>query len=133
VFEGTPPAKPLKLNCKIRSRVSGDAAGGAWAHHTGDDFILVLAKISLSPEDITWMSRFSGSQMLRSSLTAIHTVSSAGKTKNPAYVSVSRVGRKSFSSLYLLTPVRSELISGFCPKYAMDRPEPDTRPRTGPQ
>ena len=99
VFEGTPPPKPLKLNCKIRFRVVVVAVGGAWAHPTGDDFILVFAKISLSPEDITWMSRFSCSQIVHLTLTAIHTVSSAGKTKNPAYVSVSRVVKVYFQSL----------------------------------
>jgi hypothetical protein len=106
VFEGTPPAKPLKLNCKICRRASDDAAGGAWAHHTGDTFNRVFAKISLSPEDITWMSRFSGSQIVQLTLTAIHTVSTAGKTKNPAYVSVSRVWRKCFRIFTCLRLVR---------------------------
>ena len=107
VFGGTPPPKPLKLNCKIRWRASDDAAGGAWAHHTGDAFGCVFAKISLSPEDITWMSYFSGSQIVYLTLTAIHTVSTAGKAKNPAYVSVSRVLRKYlriFTCLRLVRP-----------------------------
>ena len=115
VFGGTPPPKPLKLNCKIRFRVFVVAAGGAWAHHTGDDFMFVFAKISLSPEDITWMSRFSGSQIVQLTLTAIHTVSSAGKTKNPAYVSVSRVWRNCFESLpaYACSvPINFRLLRG---------------------
>jgi len=86
---GTPPPKPL--NCKIRFALPGDAIDRSWAHHVGDDSMLVLAKCSLSPEDITWMSCYSCSQSANLSLTAIHPVSSTGKTKNPAYVSVSRV------------------------------------------
>src|SRR5438034_11664201 len=77
VFGGTPPTKPL--NCKIRLALSGDAIARSRAHHVGDDSKLVLAKFSLSPEDITWMSRFSCSQTANLSLTAIHTVSPAGK------------------------------------------------------
>ena len=57
VFRGTPPPKPS--NCKIRFALAGDAIGRSWAHHIGDDSKLVLAKFNLSPEDITWMSRFS--------------------------------------------------------------------------
>jgi hypothetical protein len=30
--------------------------GQTRAYHTGDDSTLVVAKINLSPEDITWMS-----------------------------------------------------------------------------
>jgi hypothetical protein len=51
VFGGTPPAKPL--NCKIRFALSGDALIRSWAYHVGDQPMLVLAKFSLSPEDIT--------------------------------------------------------------------------------
>ncbi|MGH7967800.1 MAG: hypothetical protein ACREIC_03630 [Limisphaerales bacterium] len=66
VFRGTPPPKPLK--CKIRFALSGDAIARSWAHHIGDQPMLVLAKINLSPEDITWMSRYSCSQIVRLSL-----------------------------------------------------------------
>ncbi len=83
VFRGTPPPKPSK--CKIRFALPGDVIGRLWAHHIGDDSKLVLAKINLSPEDITWMSRYSCSQIVRLSLTAIHSASSAGKIKKPAY------------------------------------------------
>ena len=55
VFGGTPPAKPL--NFKIRFALSGEAMDRSWAHRLGDQPMLVLAKINLSPEDITWMSR----------------------------------------------------------------------------
>ena len=85
VFGGTPPPKPLK--CKLCFALPGNPIGLAWTHHAGDDSKLVLTKFSLSPGDITWMSRFSCSQIVRISLTAVHTISSAGKTKNPAYVS----------------------------------------------
>src|ERR1017187_3105219 len=50
VFRGTPPPKPLK--CKIRFALLGDVIDRSWAHHVGDDSKLVLAKFSLSPEDI---------------------------------------------------------------------------------
>ncbi len=77
VFGGTPPAKPL--NCKIRFAVSGQEILRAWARHAGDDSKFVLAKFNLSPEDITRMSCYSCSQIANLSLTAIHTVSSAGE------------------------------------------------------
>jgi hypothetical protein len=60
VFGGTPPAKPLK--CKIRFALPGDVIRPSRAHHTGDDSILVVAKFSLSPDDIIEMSYFSCSQ-----------------------------------------------------------------------
>jgi len=50
VFRGTPPTKPLK--CKFCFGLPDGASGRAWAHHTGDDSKLVLAKFNLSPEDI---------------------------------------------------------------------------------
>src|SRR5258706_15543739 len=66
VFGGTPPPKPLI--CKIRFAISGDVTGHSRAHHTGDDSKLVFAKFSLSPDDITRMSRCSCSQAIRLSL-----------------------------------------------------------------
>jgi hypothetical protein len=68
VFRGTPPAKPLICKFKIRL---GDAGFRLWADPTGEASLLVLAKFSLSPEDITWMSRYSCSQIVRLSLFAI--------------------------------------------------------------
>jgi len=32
--------------------LSGDAVDPAWAHHIGDDLLLISAKFILSPEDI---------------------------------------------------------------------------------
>src|SRR5436190_18099519 len=60
VFRGTPPTKPL--DCKIRFLVSGDATNRLWAHHVGCRLKPVLAKFSLSSEDITWMSLYVCSQ-----------------------------------------------------------------------
>jgi len=71
VFRGTPPAKPLICKFKIRLVRLGDAVFWWWAHPTGEASLLVLAKFSLSPEDITWMSRYSCSQIVRLSLFAI--------------------------------------------------------------
>ncbi len=85
VFRGTPPAKPLKCKYKIRLVRPGDAVFRLWAHPTGEASLLVLAKFNLSPEDITWMSRYSCSQIVRLSFTVIHVVSSLEKIKNPAY------------------------------------------------
>ena len=80
VFGGTPPPKPLI--CKIRFALPGGAISHSWAHHVGDDSTLVLAKFSLSPEDITWMSLCSCSQIVRlsSSLVYIHVVQGKQKT-----------------------------------------------------
>jgi len=83
VFWGTPPPKPLK--CKICFALPGGAMDRSWAYHIGDQQMLVLAKINLSPEDITWMSRYSCSQIVLLSLTAIHSANCAEKIKNPAY------------------------------------------------
>ena len=114
VFGGTPPPKPLI--CKIRFALPGDVIGRSWAHHVGDDSKFVLAKINLSPEDITWMSRYSCSQIVRLSLNAIHTVhtvSFAGKTKNPAHVSVSRVRESLFRFFTYLRLVYPNYLRGF--------------------
>src|SRR5208282_4045527 len=85
VFRGTPPAKPLKCKYKIRLVRPGDAVFRLWAHPIGEASLLVPAKFSLSPEDITWMSRCSCSQIVHLSLFAIRVVSPSEKTKNPAY------------------------------------------------
>jgi len=63
----------------MRFALPNDAISDSWAHHVGDDSKLVLAKFNLSPDDITWMSCYSCSQIVRLSFTAIHTVNSAGK------------------------------------------------------
>jgi hypothetical protein len=81
VFRGTPPPKPSK--CKIRFALPGAAIGRSWAHHIGECLrmatSLVPAKIGLSPEDITWMSRYSCSQTVHLSLTAIRLSVPRGK------------------------------------------------------
>jgi len=81
VFRGTPPPKPSK--CKIRFALPGDAIGRSRAHRIGECLrtatALVLAKFNLSPEDITWMSRYSCSQIVHLSLTAIRLSVPQGK------------------------------------------------------
>ena len=114
VFGGTPPAKPL--NCKIRFVLSGGAMNRSWAHHVGDQPMLVLAKSNLSPEDITWMSLCSCSQIVHLSLLFVHRQQFLQReNKNPAYVSVSRVRESFFDLQNLLTPSLSKLPSGSCP------------------
>jgi len=71
VFRGTPPAKPLICKSKIRLVRLGDAVFWSWADPTGEASLLVLAKFKLSPKDITWMSLYSCSQIVRLSLSAI--------------------------------------------------------------
>ena len=70
VFGGTPPAKPLK--CKICFALSGAALDRSRAHPAGDQPMLVLAKTVLSPDDITWMSLCSCSQIVHLSLLFVH-------------------------------------------------------------
>ena len=71
VFRGTPPAKPLICRFKIRLVRLGEAVFWSWAHPTGEVSLLVLAKFNLSPKDITWMSLYFSSQIVRLSLFAI--------------------------------------------------------------
>jgi hypothetical protein len=71
VFRGTPPAKPLICKSKIRLVRLGDAVFRLWADPTGEASLLVLAKFKLSPKDITRMSLYSCSQIIRLSLFAI--------------------------------------------------------------
>jgi len=61
VFGGTPLLKPF--NCKIRFLIRA-AGNRSQAHHTGVQPMLVFAKIGLSPNDITWMSRYIYSRSL---------------------------------------------------------------------
>ncbi len=71
-FRGTPPAKPLICKFKIRLVRPGDAVFRSWADPTGEASLLVLAKFILSPEDITWMSLCSCSQIVRLSSLLVH-------------------------------------------------------------
>ncbi len=59
------------------------------------------------------MSRYSYSQMIKSTLTAVHTLSSTGKTKNPAYVSISRVEKVYFESLPAYASSIQNTFGGF--------------------
>jgi hypothetical protein len=79
VFRGTPPAKPLICKFKIRLARLGDAVFRSWADPTGEASLLVLAKFKLSPEDITWMSRYSCSQIVRLSSLLVHIHGVQGK------------------------------------------------------
>jgi hypothetical protein len=71
VFRGTPPAKPSICKSKIRFVRLGDAVFWSWADPTGEASLLVLAKFKLSPKDITRMSLYFCSQIVRLSLSAI--------------------------------------------------------------
>jgi hypothetical protein len=102
VFGGTPPTKPLI--CKIQFEHSGGAASHAWAHNTGAEPKLVLARFSFAPEDIIKMSGCSYSQSVDLSL-LLFIVSRAGKIKNPASIPVSRVREIWSSSFTCLPPV----------------------------
>jgi len=121
VFGGT----PRPLNCKIRFLVRRTMHCSR-AHRIGDQPMLVFAKFSLSPSDITWMSLYA---CLRSLLPLVigHSVfGSIGKTKNPAYFR--KQGWEKFLKFYLLTSCLSGLLS-LCPIPAWDRPQPNARPR----
>ena len=105
VFRGTPPPKPL--NCKIRFAVSGDRLFRAWTHRVGEDSLLFLVKFSLSPEDITWMSRLFCSQIVRLSLL-------------PFPFSIHRENKK--PCLHFVSRVRENLFRSSEPAYAMAIP-----------
>src|SRR5208282_2792456 len=64
VFRGTPPAKPSICKSKMRLACRSDAVFWSWAELIGEASLLVLAKLNLSPEDITWMSLCSYSQIV---------------------------------------------------------------------
>jgi hypothetical protein len=101
VFGGTPPPKPLI--CKIRFALPGDAIGALRAHHTGDDCLraaamLAFAMLDLSPENITWMSLYSYSQIVCLSLQSL-IFQFLRENKKPCLHAVSRVRKVSFDSL----------------------------------
>ena len=81
VFRGTPPAKPLKYNCKIRFALLCDASFWSWADPTGEASLLVLSKFNLSPEDIIKMSLCSYSQILYLSSLLVSIYAIQGKQK----------------------------------------------------
>jgi hypothetical protein len=67
----------------MRFALPGFVIGRSQAHHIGECLrtatALVLATFNLSPEDITWMSRDSCSQIVHLSLTAIRLSVPPGK------------------------------------------------------
>jgi hypothetical protein len=74
------------LICKFKIRLVrlGDAVFRSWADPTGEASLLVLAKFKLSPEDITWMSRYSCSSRfigIRLSSLLVHIDVVQGKQK----------------------------------------------------
>ncbi len=122
VFGGTPLLKPLI--CKICFLVRA-AMNRSRAHHNGDRPMLVFAKFSLSPTDITGMSLYVCSQSLCLWLIPSNFIS--GKTKNPAYFR--KQGWEKILVFYLLTSGPSTLPS-LCPITDWrDRPRPNARPR----
>jgi hypothetical protein len=98
VFRGTPPTKPLICKFKIRLVRLGDTVFWSWADPTGEASLLVLAKFNLSPEDITWMSLYSSSQ-----ITIFRRYSFLfmlfRENKKPCLHAVSRVKKVYFDSL----------------------------------
>ncbi len=96
VFGGTPPAKPLK--CKIRFALSGPALDRSWPHHVGDQPMLVFAKTVVSPDDITWMSLCSCSQIVHLSLLFVHHQRHCRENKKPCLRFSKQGERKLFRS-----------------------------------
>ena len=82
VFRGTPPTKPLICKFKIRLVRLCDSIFRSWADPTGEASLLILAKFTLSPEDIIKMSLCSYSQILylSSLLVSIHDLQGKQKT-----------------------------------------------------
>jgi hypothetical protein len=87
---GTPPPKPL--NCKSVSNHLGARLRSRWADPTGGMPRHSCASIRLALSDIIKTSRCYRSQTVHLSL-LLFTISFR-ETKNPAYVSVSRVGER---------------------------------------
>jgi hypothetical protein len=125
VFGGTPPTKPLK--CKIRFALASDAIDHSWAHHTGDQLKLVVAKFNLSPEDIIKMSFRICSPIVCLLLTAIR-LQSCTENKKPCSRSGKQGGEILFVLRYLLASSPSKLTSVFFPIDARDRPGPNAQP-----
>jgi hypothetical protein len=82
VFGGTPLLKPL--NCKI-CFLCRAAMNRSRAHDTGDQPMLVFAKINLSSADITWMSFYVCSRSLMPLVNCPSRLRLRGEIKNPAY------------------------------------------------
>jgi hypothetical protein len=90
VFRGTPPAKPLE--CKFWLNTIGALLCDRWAEPTGGEPRLSRAFFSIVSVDIIEMSPSFRSQIVHLSLLQV-AFDHSRKTKNPAYLSVSRVGK----------------------------------------
>jgi hypothetical protein len=90
--------------------VSGDAIGSSWAHHTGDESMLVPAKFTLSPEDITWMSRCSCSQIVYLWLLLVHHQQWPQGKQKPRLRFGKQGGEKSISVVTCLRRVRPSCL-----------------------
>ena len=125
VFRGTPPAKPLICRFKIRLVRLGDAVLWSWAHPTGEASLLVLAKFNLSPDDITWMSLCSCSQIVRLSslLVPIHALHGKQKT----LLAFRQAGWKKFCFVRYLPAVSLSKLT-FCSDAVLDRLRLNTLP-----
>jgi hypothetical protein len=123
VFRGTPPVKPLICKSKIRLFRLGDAGFWSWADPTGEASLLVLAKFKLSPEDITWMSLYSCSRIVRLSSLVVHFHAIQGKQKT--LLAFRQAGwRKFYFVRYLPAVSLSNLTC--CSMAAVDRPRLNT-------
>ena len=107
VFRGTPPPKPLE--CKFWLNTMGALFCVRWADPTRGEPRLSRALISFVSVDIIEMSPSFRSQIVHLSL-SLSVIS--GKTKNPAYFAVSRVGKFYGSSVTCLPPVYSNSFRG---------------------
>ena len=104
MFKGTPPPKPL--DCKIWLNTSGAHFWKRWGHPTGGEPRLSRACLSFVSVDILKMSPSFRSQIVHLSLLQF-AFGYSGKIKNPAHISVSRVGK---NSMVLLLPAYLRLI-----------------------
>ena len=98
VFKGTPPPKPLE--CKFWLNTMGALPCDRWADPTGGEPRLSRARFSFVSVDIIKMSPSFRSQIVHLSFLRF-AFGCSGKTKNPAYIAVSRVWK---NSMVLLLP-----------------------------
>jgi hypothetical protein len=130
VFWGTPPAKPF--DCKIRLNSSGALSCDRWADPTGGEPRLSRAFLCFVPGDIIKTSVSFCSQCFAFRCRVYFSFSPAWVNKKPCFLS----GKQGLKILcwfgYLLTQTLSILASGFCPRYALDRPRLNTLPRLEP-
>ena len=125
VFWGTPPAKPLNCKFKIRFTRPGDTIFRLWAHPTGEASLLVLAKFSLSPEDIIKMSLRSYSQIVY--LSSLRILPHAIQGKQKTLLAFRQAGWKKFCFVRYLPAVSLSKLT-FCSDAVLDRPRLNTLP-----